>query len=610
MALQDQQRIWDGFDSTISGMDGGRRPDLIGKDQCERMENMINRGGGPSPRPGIKKYNANLTNLFFSYNTAGFVPGNGLIGTRSIDVWTLGLFQGASYYAPAGGEACIVACIGGRLFKVTPRNNSVDATEIPLPDKRNRNTLPIAYFCQADKYLIIQDGESTAIIYDGFSARRASNDEVPVGTIMAYGMGRLVVIRPQSREILFGDLFGSHAGPDPGASVLKFTETRFLAEGGSATLPFALGDPTAAIFYPQQDTASGQGELLVFAEHGMSSFFLSLPREQWKDSAFQRLGLLEIGGQGHRTFVPVNGDIWFRSRDGWRSYRQARAEINGWQHLPLSTEMRLFVENDTPSLLKYGSAILFDKRLICTSTPIPNKPKAHTDPFGNVLPTGRLYHNGLIALDFDVLSAFGQSTKPAWDGHWTKMKVFQLVSGSFNGVERAFAFGMDTPSGLNYVYEISKNDVADHDGPIESYFVSRAFTFDRPYNEKRLYDGDVWHDKIRADTDFSVEYKPDQYAEWLPWKDYNLGKNGVCQQITCGGCPTIREGFYPRRSLTQPETVYDSVTTERETTRGYEFQVKFSMTGNARIRRTRFAAIDLTEETVARSSTDSEAVIP
>lgn len=596
--ISDKSRIFDGWTTTISGMDGGRRPDLIGQDQCARMENLINRGGSPTTRPGFDKFITNLTNPAFSYTEEGFLPGNAVIGTRSIDVWGLGVFQGASFYTPAGGEACVIAVIGGRIFKVVPRVGYVDVVEIPLPDKRNRSTLQLAYLCQADRFLIIQDGESTPIIYDGVSARRAATDEVPVGTLMAYGMGRLVVVRPQSREILFGDLFGSHAGPDPGASVLKFTETGFLAEGGSATVPFNLGEITAAVFYPQQDTASGQGELLVFCEHGMSSFFLSLPREQWKDSAFQRLGLLEIGGRGHRTFVPVNGDIWFRSADGWRSYRQARAEINGWQHLPLSTEMRLFVENDTQSLLKFGSAIKFDNRLICTSTPIPNKPKAHTGPFGNVLPTGRIFHNGIIALDFDVLSAFGESTKPAWDGHWSKMKVFQLVSGFFNGVERALIFGMDTSTGINAVYELTRNGVSDHDGPIDAYLISRALTFERPYNEKRLYGGDMWLDKIRALTEFTIEYKPDQYCEWLPWKDYSLDKNGTCQQISCGGCPTICNGFYPRRTLPQPEVAYDTATTKRETARGYEFQVKISISGNARIRKTRFIAEELTEESV------------
>lgn len=599
MPIQDSNRIYDGWTSTIGGQDGGRRPDLIGQDQCARMENLINRGGSPTTRPGFRKFLNNISDPFFSYSVTGFIPGSTAIGTRSVDVWGSGLFQGASYYSPSGGEACMVASIGGRLFRVIPRTTYVDVVEIPIPDKRNRNTLQIAYMCQADRFLIIQDGESTPIIYDGISARRAATDEVPVGTLMAYGMGRLVVVRPQSREILFGDLFGSHAGPDPGASVLKFTETKFLAEGGSATVPFALGEITAAIFYPQQDTASGQGELLVFCEHGMSSFFLSLPREQWKESAFQRLGLLEIGGRGHRTFVPVNGDIWFRSADGWRSYRQARAEIQGWQHLPLSTEMRLFVENDTPSLLKFGSAIKFDNRLICTSTPIPNVPASHVDPFGSVVPTGRVYHDGLLSLDFDVLSSFGQTTKPAWDGHWSKMKISQLVSGFFNGKERAFIFGMETYAGGNSVYEISKDDVKDYDNtPIESYLISRALTFERPYNEKRLYGGDMWLDRVRTLTEFTIEYKPDQYCEWLPWKDYTLDKLGTCQQISCGGCPTICYGFYPRRTLPQPEVAYDTDTTHRETLRGYEFQVKISMSGNARIRKTRFIAEDLTEESV------------
>lgn len=569
------------------------------------MQNVVNRGGSVKSRPGFNELIQNVENPFFSYDTGGFRPGHGDTGTLTVNILASGLFQGCSYYAPPGAEECIMVSIGGRLIRFIPRTHYCDVREIPIPDKRNNSTIPISFHVQADKYHITQDGESTPIIFDGISARRATVEEVPVGNQMAYGMGRLIVVRQSSREILFGDLIGSHPGY-PGDSVLKFTETGFLAEGGSATLPFSMGEINAPIFYPQQDTSSGQGELLVFAEKGMASFYLSLPREQWKESNFQRLGLLDIGGFGHRAFVPINEDIWFRSKDGWRTYRQARAEIKGWSQLPLSTEMRRYVESDTQSKLRYASAIHFDNRLIATCTPQPNKATAQLDPFDIPLPTGRLYHNGLIVLDFDVLSSFGESTKPAWDGHWSKIRVFQLISGTFNGRERAFAFGMRQASEGMKVFEITKDGVEDFDGPIVSTVDGRAFDFQQPFNEKEVYGGDMWFDTVRADTNVDVYYKSDGTPDWIPWATSltpcsipTMEPIGDCFATNCGGCPTIRTGYAPRTSLIKPPNLCDS-TGERITRRCYNLQPRITWTGNARLRKFRLTAKVETERVKAK----------
>lgn len=585
----DPNRIYDGFSSLAGGQDAGKRPSLIGEDQCASLENAVCRGGKPATRSGFKHLSWNYKNPTQSYNEAGLLAPSDVIYPqyKASVIFPSGLFQEAIYYNPPSREACFMVTIGGRLFKVVPKNTTADVTEIPIPVRRNRNNIPLNYMVQADRFHITQDGESSPIIFDGVTARRSSTNEVPTGNQMAYGMGRLVVLRAGPRDILFGDLYGSHAGPDPGASVLLFTETTFLAEGGSATIPFSLGEFRAPIFYPQQDTVSGQGELLVFAEKGMASFFMSLPRQQWKESNFQRLGLLEIGGRGHRAFTAINEDIWFRSGDGWRSYRQARAEWKGFAQIPLSTEVRPYVDADTPSLLLYASAIHFQNRLIATCTPVPNQ--------------GRLYHEGFVVLDFDVLSTFGQSTKPAWDGHWSNLRTFKLVSGTFNGVERAFAFGLDDDN-HNALYEITIDDVEDYNGPITSELISRSMNFGEPFNEDEIYGGDIWVDNVRAETDIEVFYKPDQYPEWLAWQPSEDGscaldivsKIGTCGEITCGMCPTVRRGFSPRIKLKKPDTQCDA-TTSRNTRLGYEHQVKIRWTGNMAINQLRIANQKLVE---------------
>lgn len=588
MAILEKNRIYDGWNSLAAGVDIGRDASQIAKNQASRMNNMICRGGfGASTRPGIVSHDLDFERRDMTYLTNGrFSTVNG-VPDESVSNFHDGTFQTASYFAPRGISACIMASVGGRLYKLIPkRSRGLDITEVELP-YRNRNTIPLAYMQQADRFHVTQDGESKPIIFDGTKAWRAEEREVPVGTYMAYGMGRLVVT-VNGRELEFGDLYGSHDGregkknfTDPGDSVLQFTETTFLNEGFRAAISFTLGAVTGLHFAPQQDSAVGDGELLAFSENGVSSFFLSQPREIWKDSAFQRITLLNIGGRSHDMIVSFNGDLWFRSDDGWRSYRQARAEIQGWAHLPMSTEMRDYMDSDTAGLLNHGSAINFDNRLIATCSPRTNQ--------------GRVYHNGLTSLDFDVLSTFGQATRPAWDGHWSKLKFLKLVSGKFEGVNRAFAFAIDD-DGLNQVYELTTDSADDFDGPIAWELESRSMNFEQPFNEKEILGADAWIDDVTSEVVVTAEYKSDQEPEWQEWQTIPvIEASSDCQAVTCGGVPTIRKGYFPRRTLMKPPDSCNEQT-KRQGRRCFEFQTKLSGTGHCTLSRFRLSAIPIVED--------------
>lgn len=417
-------------------------------------------------------------------------------------VYENGILQSAIAYSPHNGEDCIMALIGGRLFRIVPGATEAKVTEVIIQDEhrnlRNVHDTPIAYMVQADKWLIAQDGKGNAIIYNSVKARRAKvsvdvdNTEIPTGTIMAYGMGRLCVI-VNKRDVAFGDLHGSHDLPDAADSLILFTERNFLAEGFDAAIPFTQGIATGMIFFPQLDTSTGNGQLMVFAERGATSFFLSLPRELWKTSSFQILALLTTGLRGHRSISVVNEDLWFRSDDGMRSYRQARSEQSGWSHIPLSTNVKQYLGNDSDFLLKYASAIYFDNRILVTTSPLWNN--------------GRPIHTGMAVVDFDVISSFSgspqapQISKPAWEGQWSSEQFLPItmLTGTFHGVTRAFIFGLDN-RGHNQLYELSKDDKDDFDGNrINWEMVSRSFDFNKlnpqdstVFTENELYDGDLW----------------------------------------------------------------------------------------------------------------------
>lgn len=681
MSLDPKNELYDGFESLEGGVDSGRVPGQIEKNKCVEATNVVFRGGRPTTRPGFRKIPLTFTN---SDNTRLYpIPGepaNSPIVTTAEIAFKGHALQGASYFAPTIDSACLMASIGGRLFRLDVKSNSAEVTDV-TPEERNPGRGRIAYMCQAEQFHITQDGDSPPIIYDGKGdrARRATTDEIPVGTAMAYGLGRLCLI--SGSYIYFGDIKGGDINAaDPNENVLKFTETRFLAEGQPSSLHFSMGKPVSLCFIPQQDTGTGNGELLCLAQNGISSFRLSLPRLEWKDSPFQKIALLTVGARGHRGFCFVNGDIWYRAGDGYRSYREARAEIQGWARLPMSSEVHQYTELETGHFLDRGSVIHFNGRLIGTTGPVPNQ--------------GRFYHEGLLSLDFNVLSSFGEATKPAWDGYWngiatndnglgatavpyyltavaydqdnqvstvsfftaadigalitgptiplnthilqvftetnmrgttvlldnvipdgdhiafslpTRSRKFTiLVSGLFDSQERAFAFGLE--GNENVLYEITKTELQDTDGPIPASLTTRAFNFGSAVTEKVIYGGDVWVEDVANARDqaggnvpvsLSASYRNDRDPDFQPWHtfaDFNSLGGG-----NCGFNLTGRPAYQPRKQLPKPPNV-DDTTTRRVTKRFYEAQVKLEWIGHASIPRFRLRAQDPEERALAENS--------
>lgn len=581
--IDDPNRLYDGYTSLAGGVDGGRKPNLIEADQGAEANNAIFRQGAPATRPSFLDVTLSFDNPDMAYTAAGIQEAD--VTNQSLGNFQGGQFQGAAYYSPSAGREYLMVMISGRLYQITPGiTQTASVREIAL-GTRNRSTIPICYMLQADAYFIIQDGESLPIIFDGITARRAVAGEIFTGLMMGYGMGRIVLVGIDGK-IYFGDIYdGKGHG---GADVLGFTETGFLNEGFPSALPPFMGRPTGVQFIPQQDTATGVGECLVMGERGVESFFLSIPRDQWKNSSFQRTALLGIGVTGHRAFTLINADIGFRAQDGFRSYRQARAEINSWAHIPLSTNVRKWTEADTHDILKYCSAITFDQRVIFTCTPVPNQFGSLTHP----LPAP--YHNGLLALDFDVLATFGGTTKPAWDGHWghrlgesealTGLRVTQLVTGNFDQEQRAFAFILDGTT-HNALVEIQRvPHGTDSAGPITAKLTTRSMSFNSEFNEKSLYSADVWIDQVTEPTTGTVAFRADQVPFFTAWDTFTANPiSGVVE----GEATVTLDGYVPRKMFAKPNEDADELGPPRLLRRGYEFQAELEWSGRATMRKFR-----------------------
>jgi len=318
--------------------------------------------------------------------------------------------------------------------------------------------------------------------------------------------------------------FAAKANAGTASDLLRFTETTYLDEGGSLQVPGFLGKITGLIFMPVQDVGSGQGDLLVFCETGVVSLAVSVPRTQWKSTAgFQRIALASIGAPSHDSLTAANGDIFFRSFDGLRTYRNARAEFNSFGRVPMSAEMNSIMEFDTKNMLRACSAIVFDNRFLFTAIPEIN----YNGISNSSLTKRPVTFSAIVALDFTTLASVGAQRASAYEGTWRGLDIVKLVAGVVNGTPRAFAFCVDyVVNGTNALWELTTDAYTDqainsNPAPIKSILETRSFALGSPSEVKKLIRADLWIGSLRGDTQFLVYWRPDEYPCWREWHTFS-----------------------------------------------------------------------------------------
>ncbi len=157
-----QGEIYDALSSFPKGINSGIDATLLGKDQVAYATNATFRGTFIGPRPEFVK-----RELVFASSAAQ-------------TNFETGLFQGACFYQPDAGNAQIVVSIAGRLFAIDLITLTV--TDVSITNNLNPSTITQAWLWQTERWVIVQDGISAPIIYDGVVSRRAVG-LVPYGVI-------------------------------------------------------------------------------------------------------------------------------------------------------------------------------------------------------------------------------------------------------------------------------------------------------------------------------------------------------------------------------------------------------------------------------------------
>jgi hypothetical protein len=684
MAIADTTLLLEGQRDFSGGMDSSKAPNLIAPNTVSRSVNVTFRGGTPTTRPGFNQLvlanattNANegldyfvnglfQGSYFYQDRREGKSPCLFCVMSGNVVKVDLGTYEVQRVFpivaAPdiASGQSYEIITVGTTNWMtygasanttgvVFTSNTTVGAGTGAVYARSPIDMYADCYFVQCENFLIIQDGINLPRIWDGDNLwistlgprktyGQATNSigaiaEVPIGTVMAYGQGRLFVANTDRTSGTAGDLAyggstdqitiatgagvsgaatyeittsGDHgfstddyvtisghsssngingtwkitvttttkftiAAANPSSTtsgtggyvakanagsasdLLRFTETTYLDEGGSLQVPSFLGKITGMIFMPVQDVGSGQGDLLVFCETGVISLSVAVPRSEWKLTVgFQRIALASVGSTGQESLATANGDVFFRSFDGLRTYRNARAEFNSFGRVPISAEMNGVLNYDTKSMLKNCSSIVFDNRFLFTATP----QISYTNVSNSQLTKRPITFSTIVALDFTTLASIGAQRASCYDGMWRGLDVTKLVTGVVAGKPRAFAFCIDyAVNATNTIWELSSDNYDDQPVnseavPITSILETRSFQLGSPAEVKKLIRADLWLGSLRGTTDFKVYWRPDEYACWRDWHEFsrcatvnNCVATGVGTEFNATSS-TVTIGFY------------------------------------------------------------------
>lgn len=414
-----------------------------------------------------------------------------------------------------------------------------------------------------------------------------SGSQLPPGRMGVYGMGRNWVCLVDGKQFLASDLVGGSSGTAANNyrdAVLQITENIYLAGGGNFTVPGSVGDITFMAFTATLDASLGQGPLQVGTAQGVFSCNAPVDRLTWQDLTNPILteSLISFGGLSQNATVLANGDLLFRSEDGIRSLILARRDFSTWGNVPISREVDPELAKDQANLLIFGSAVVFDNRLLMTARPIGS---AHG-----------VYHKELVALNFDPISSLRGKAPSVYDGIWSGLQVLQLITGRFANIQRTFAFTINSFSDTLEVWEILKSadtavsdDDTGTDRPV-AWSMESASLFNYPQNDPRFHmlkclkDGEIYVDELRGPVHFEVLYKPDQWPCWVPWFQWDECSTGTNVDVN-------KPAFKPRMGLGEPDSGLCDPYNNRVLREGYTFQVKILITGHCTFKGARFKCV-------------------
>lgn len=528
-----------------------------------------------------------------------------------------GYYQGGFLYEPDGANPYLVCQVSGEIFMAlleAPFTITNLSAVFNLTNPPDPAVAEMAFFCQAENYLIIQAGDyfhpgapipgktdatghTLPLFWDGTTLRRSigitnlapaqapNQNEIPAGTEMDYYGNRLWYA--QARSFAAGDMVGGPSGTAPNHfrdAVLNVTENPLCFGGDGFTVPTSAGNIRAIKHSAQQNASLGQGQLYIFTRKTVYQMVVPPTRVDWISAdANNQPQLLVVqlvnGSVGGRSVVPINGDLYYQSFDpAIRSLRRAQQYFDQPGNTAISqNEQRVLQLNDR-SLMRFSSAIPFDSRVLNLLLPQV------------ALDGSNIVHSAIAPLDFDTVTNLEERKSPVWEGVYDGLQFLELYAGDFGGLPRAFTVAISETDGSIQIWELTTSSRTDNgDNRVVWGPEFPAFTWSSSGYEfklKQLNGGELWVDKVSGTVDMDVYYRVDADPCWRKWFRCSFCAKRCEDEDAWDSaypCTPNREGYKFPIVFPEPPAACDSMNV-RPTTIGYQFQVKILFKGWCRVR--------------------------
>lgn len=408
----------------VKGMNSASDPAFLEDTNYRSAMNIVNRGGVIKTRPG--------------YNCLLELPP--------------GKLQGYKLFKPTGGPNAHVFAISGKVYVFPEPFTSyyqlsnvqflADADFVVFEEAVKsvvRNDDGTLSLVDPYKVLIIQDSYTRAAFWDGQNSRHLdpSAGETPIGLWMKWSGDRLWIGRDD--QLFAGDI----------ADPLSFTETEYLAEGGSFRIN---GNITALAEVSSVDTP----QLLVFTASSTTSIQSNIrDRALWKTTDnFQRTLLPDVGCVSGRAIATQYGQLWWMTMTGITSLNAALSSRVSSELVFRDTEMAVSKGNLSPNIEKIAAAS-FENYLMFS------------------MPSGDLYNRHTWVMDQSVMDSLNGKAAAAWNGVWTGTRPVEWSGGVINGVRRVFHVSKDF-DGKNRLWEAFIPSREDNGQPITCYIETKS----------------------------------------------------------------------------------------------------------------------------------------
>ncbi len=391
-------------------------PDDIQKNQYVWGINVVNRGGIVQTRPG--------------FNYISGIQGSNI--------------QGATIFTPKDSSPMMLVAVDGYIYRAKfPFKDFVRIENIKFvsnakfvvfqPVTKSVKLNPDGSLSLIDPLplVIIQDGKTTAGVYDGIKGKHVQNIAPfygpPIGLWMAWAGNRLWVA--SKNRVYASDL----ENPD------TFSEDTYIAERSAFTLP----DECTGLI-----ETSDEKSLLAFTQDTTTALKSNIrDRSQWQSTPeFQKVIVKYLGSVSGRSPINQYGSTWWMSKAGF-----------------VSLDAALFT-NQTSKIVTMDDEMMRSKRVfahildtICSTA------------FENYLlvsvPAGGKHNGQTWAADQTPTAKSSATVNMAWCGIWTGIRPVQWMRTKFGGRERLYCVTYDETAkdGTNiHVWETFKQDRRDN----------------------------------------------------------------------------------------------------------------------------------------------------